>query len=67
MKYLAIIAALLCALTLAACGPSIEEANKSAKAFCTGHGGGAEVEYFDGEWPTSSNFDVHCRDGSEIE
>lgn len=66
-----IVLAAVCAFALAilatGCGPSIQEANEAAREFCAGHGGVAEIEYFDEDWPSSSSFDVYCRDGSEIE
>lgn len=67
MRRLAILAALAAALFLAACGPSIEEAEETARQFCADHGGVAEIEYYKEDWPTASSFDVYCRDGSEIE
>lgn len=66
-RRLAIIAAILAALTLAACGPSYGDANKAAAEFCKGHGGVDEIEYYSESWPTENSFDVYCRDGSEIE
>lgn len=67
MRRLAIIVALLCALTLAACGPSTKEANEVAQQFCARHDGVAEVKYFTGDWPSPPSFDAYCRDGSEID
>lgn len=66
-RRLAIIAAILVALTLAACGPSANDAEQTAQEFCATHGGVAEVEYWQEDWPFSSSFDAECRDGSRID
>lgn len=63
----AIAAAIGVAIGLAACGPSPEDANRQARAFCETHGGVAKVEYWPSEWPYSASFDTDCRDGSEYE
>jgi hypothetical protein len=69
---LAIIAALLIALTLNACGPSAQDANETAQTYCITHGGVKHLEYFaDHPWYAFkgiiSSYNVECKDGSQLE
>lgn len=56
----------LCSLLLAACGPSAEQANREAAAFCEPHGGVKQIEYLQANFPSlDAAYKATCRDGSE--
>lgn len=68
MTRLAIVCAIIgLALSIAGCGPSSEDANQQAAAFCEGHGGVAQITYSAASWPYGAYFEAECHDGSEIE
>ena len=66
-RRLAIIVVTLAALFLAACGPSAQEADETARQFCAHHGGVDHIEYYDAEPLYKASFDAECKDGSKID